>query len=96
MGSLHSTCRDPNKSFRKENMAGWHNRQEERILKLEDQLNLMNNAFLESQTLFLNLQEEFRRLNDMVSQHEAIIPKIPEEVGSSLRKVNSVLAEVDR
>ena len=77
-------------------MAGWHNRQEERILKLEDQLNLMNNAFLESQTLFLNLQEEFRRLNDMVSQHEAIIPKIPEEVGSSLRKVNSVLAEVDR
>ena len=32
----------------------------------------------------------------MVAQHEAIIPKIREEVGSSLRKVNSVLVEVDR
>ena len=27
---------------------------------------------------------------------QAIIPKIQEEVGSSLRKVNSVLVEVDR
>ena len=39
----------------KEMMTGWHNRQEERILSLEHQLNQVNNAFLESQTSFVIL-----------------------------------------
>ena len=73
-------------------MTGWHNKQEERILNLEHQLSQVNNAFLES---FMNLQEDFRRLDDMVSRHKAII-KNPRGRGSSLRKVNSVLAKVDR
>ena len=47
----------------KETMTGWHNRQEERILSLEHQLNLVNNALQESQISFVN-------------GHEAIIPKI--------------------
>ena len=51
----------------KETMTGWHNRQEERILSLELQLNQANNSFLESQTLFVKLQKDFRRLDDMVS-----------------------------
>ena len=32
----------------------------------------------------------------MVYQHEVIIPQIREEVGTLLRKVNSILAEVDK
>ena len=51
----------------KETMTGWHNRQEERILSLEHQLNLVNNAFQESQISYINLQENFKRLDDMVS-----------------------------
>ena len=56
----------------------------------------MNYAFQESQLSFAKLQEDFKRLNDMVARHEAIIPRIREEVGSSLHKVNSVPAKVDR
>ena len=70
----------------KETMTAWHNKQEGRFLGLEHQLSLMNNAF----------QEDLKKLDHMESQHEAIIPIIREEVQSSLRKVNSVLAEVDR
>ena len=36
------------------------------------------------------------KLIEMVSQHEIIIPKLREEVGTSIQRVNSVLAEVDR
>ena len=71
----------------KETMAAWHNKQEERIHSLEHQLSLMNNAFQESQLSFLKLQEDFKRLYDMVSRHEAIIPRIQEEAGLPLRKV---------
>ena len=60
----------------KETTTGWHNRQEERILILQHQFSQLNNAFLESQKSFVNLQKDFRRLDNMVSQHEAIIPKI--------------------
>ena len=82
-----SVCTD----ILKETMTAWHNKQEERINSLEHQLSLMNNAFQESQLSFVKLREYFKRPDDMVSQHEAIIPRIQEEVGSSLRKVNSVL-----
>ena len=35
-------------------------------------------------------------MDEMVSPHELVIPKLREEVGTTLMKVNSVLAEVDR
>ena len=60
------------------------------------QLSQVNNAFLESQTSFVKLPRDFRKLTNILSQHKAIIPKLREEVGSSLRKVNLVMAEVDR
>ena len=81
----------------KETMTGWHNKQKERIISLEYQLSQVNNVFLEeSQTLFVKLQRDFRRLDDTVSRHKAIIPKLQEEVGSTLHQVNWVMSEVDR
>ena len=44
----------------------------------------------------MKLQRDFRKLKDIVSQHESIIPKLWEEVGSTLHKVNLVMVEVDR
>ena len=57
---------------------------------------MMNNAFKESQLLFWRLQEDFKKLDEIVYRHEVIIPKLREEVGTSLCKVNSILAEVDK
>ena len=77
-------------------MTAWHNRQEERILGLEQQMSLMSNAIQGSQRSLVKLQENFRKLNDMVSWHEMIIPGIQEGVESSQQKVDSVLAEVNK
>ena len=77
-------------------MTAWHNRQEERILGLEQQMSLMSNAIQGSQQSLVKLQENFRKLNDMVSWHEMIIPGIQEGVESSQQKVDSVLAEVNK
>ena len=56
----------------------------------------MNNIRRELQHSFGRLQEDFLRLDEIVSQHEIIIPKLREEMSSSLHKVNSVMAELDR
>ena len=77
----------------KKSMTVWHNKQEERIHGLEHQLSLMNNAFQRISAFF---PEDFRRLDEMVSWHVVIIPRIRQEVGTSLRKVNTVLEEVER
>ena len=77
-------------------MTGWHNKQEDRIQGLEHQLHMMNNAYRESQLLFGKLQEDFKKLDEMVYGHEVIISKIQEEVGTSLRKVNCILGEVNK
>ena len=60
----------------KETMTVWHNKQQERIHSFEHQLSLKNNAFQESQLSFVKLQEDFKRINDMVARNEAIIPRI--------------------
>ena len=43
----------------KETMTAWHNRQEERILKLEQQLIQMNNAIQGSQQCLIKLKEDY-------------------------------------
>ena len=80
----------------KETMTGWHKKQEDRILGLEQQEHTLNNVCQKSQRSFGKLQEDFVKLDEMVSWHEIIIPKLREDVGTSIRKVNSVLAEVKR
>ena len=80
----------------KETMTVWHKRQEERIFGLEHQLSLMNKAIQGSQLSLMKLQEDFRKLDKMVSRHETIILGIQEGMESSLRKVDSVLEEVDK
>ena len=87
-----STCTDT----WKETMNGWHNKQEKMIQGLKHQLHMMNNAFKELQLSFGKLQEDFKKLDKIVYRHEVIIPKLREDVGTLLRKVNSILAEVDK
>ena len=59
-------------------------------------MNTTNNISRESQHSLRRLQEDFLRLDEKVSQHDIIIPKLREEVDLSILKVNSVMAEVDR
>ena len=77
-------------------MTARHNRQEERILNLEHQLSIMSNTIQGSQTSLVRLQAEFRRLDDMVTRHETVIPGLRAEVESSLQKVDSDLAKEKR
>ena len=55
----------------------------------------MTNTIQGSQTSFLGLQGEFRQIDDIVTQHETIIPRLRLEVESSSRRVNSVLSSVE-
>ena len=64
--------------------------QEERILGLEHQLFVTNNTIQGSQTSFLGFQSEFRRLDDMITRHETIVPELRVEVESYLWRVNTV------
>ena len=79
----------------KETMTTRHNNQEERILSLEHHLLGMNNTIQGSQTFFLGLQAKFRRLYDMVTRHETVIPGLHVEVESSLQRINSILTRVE-
>ena len=56
-------------------MISIHNNQEERILSLEHSLFVMNNTIQGSQTLFFGLQAEYRRTDEITTQHEALIPR---------------------
>ena len=73
---------------------GRHSNQEERIISLEHNLLTMTNTIQGSQTSLLGLQDEFRRINEMVNCHESIIPNLILEVESSSQRVNSVLSLV--
>ena len=76
-------------------MTSRHNNQEERNLGLEHNLLVMTNTIQGSQTSFLGLQAEFRRMDEIVMRHETIIPRLRLEVESSSRRVNSVLFSVE-
>ena len=89
--AIVSACAD----IWKETMTSRHNNQEERILGLEHNLLVMTNTIQGSQTSFLELQAELRRMDEMVTQHETIIPRLRLEVESSSRRVNSVLSSVE-
>ena len=75
-------------------MISRHNNQEERRLSLEHNLLVMTNTIQGSQTPFLGLQAEHKRMNEIITQHETIIPRLRLEVESSSRRVNSVLSSV--
>ena len=76
-------------------MISRHNNQEERILSLEHSLFVMNNTIQGSQTLFLGLQTEYRRMDEIITQHEAIIPRLRLKVETSSQRVNTVLSSVE-
>ena len=80
----------------KETMTAWQKKQGDKISGLEQQIHIMKGAFQESQQAIGRLQDDFFKLDEMVSRHELVIPKLREEVGTTLMKVNSVLAVVDR
>ena len=72
-----------------------HINQEERILSLEHNLLIMNNTIKGTQTSFLGLQAEFRRMDDMVNCHKTVVLRLRLEVESSSWRVNSVLSSVE-
>ena len=55
----------------------------------------MNKTIQESQTLFLGLQAEYRRIDEIITQHETIIPRLRLEVETPSRRVNTVLSSVE-
>ena len=76
-------------------MTSRHNNQDERILNLGHHLLVMNNTIQGSQTSFLGLQAEFRRMDDMVNCHKTVVLRLRLEVESSSWRVNSVLSSVE-
>ena len=76
-------------------MTSRHNNQEERILNLGYHLLVMNNTIQGSQTSFLGLQAEFRRMDEMVNRHETVVRRLHLKVESSSWRVNSVLSSVE-
>ena len=54
---------------------------------------VMNNTSQGSQTLFLGPQAEFRRMDEIITQHETMIPRLHLE--NSSQRVNSVLSSVE-
>ena len=55
----------------------------------------MTNTIQGSQTLFLGLQAEFKRMDEIVTQHETIILSLRLKVETSSQRVNSVLSSVE-
>ena len=76
-------------------MTTRHSNQEERIISLDHHLLVVNNTIKGSQTPFLGLQAEFRRLDEMGTWHETVVPRLRLEVEFSSRRVNSVLSSVE-
>ena len=56
---------------------------------------VVNNTIQGSQTLFLELQAEFRRIDEIITQHETIIPRLHLEVETSSQRVKSALSSVE-
>ena len=79
----------------KDTMMSRHNNQEERVLSLEHSLLVMYNTIQGSQTLFLGLQAEYRRMDEIITKHKAIIPRLHLKVETSSWRVNTVLTSVE-
>ena len=60
----------------KDTMMSRHNNQEERVLSLEHGLLAMNATIQGSQSLFLGLQAEYKRMDAIITQHEALILRL--------------------
>ena len=76
-------------------MISRHNNQKERILSLEHSLLVMNNTIQGFQTLFLGLQAGHRRIDEIITQNETIIPRLHLKVEMSSWRVNSVLFSIE-
>ena len=46
-------------------------------------------------TLFVGLKAEYRRMDEIITQHETLIPRLCLEVENSCSRVNSVLSSVE-
>ena len=77
-----SACSDTWKDM----MISRHNNQEERILSYGHSLLIMNNTIQGSHSLFLRLQAEYRRMDELITQHETIIPRLHLKVETSSRE----------
>ena len=55
----------------------------------------MNTAIQKNQSLTLEIQAEYRRINAIVTQHENLIPRFNHEVKISSQIVNTVLSSVE-
>ena len=55
----------------------------------------MNHTIQESQTLFYRLQAEYRRKDEIITQHEAIIPRLHLLVEILSLRVNTLLSSVE-
>ena len=58
----------------KKTMATWQKKQEEKIFGIEHKIICMNNSIRESQRVIRRLQDDVLQLDEMVSQHELVIP----------------------
>ena len=76
-------------------MTSQYKSQEERLLKLEHSLLVMNTAIQGSHSLFLGLQAKSRRIDAVITQHETLLPRLRHEVETSSRRVNTVLSSVE-
>ena len=72
-------------------MTSRYNNQKDRILSLKHSLLTMNTAIQGYQSLFLGLQAEYRRMDAIITQYEALIPRLGHEVETSSQRVNTVL-----
>ena len=77
--AIVSVCTD----MWKETMMSRHCNQEEKCLGLDHKFLIMTNTIQGTQSSFLGLQIEFRRMDEIVIQHETIIPRLRLEVESS-------------
>ena len=68
----------------------------DRLSKLEHNLSVMKTSMQTTQSLSLETQGEYRRINAKVIQHECIIPKLNHEVEVSLQRVNTVISSVEK
>ena len=76
-------------------MSSQYNCQNKRLLKLEYSLLAMNTSVQGSQSVFLGLQAECRRIHTIITQHKSLLPRLHHEVETSSQRVNTVLSLVE-
>ena len=77
-------------------MDSQHTSHEDRLLKLEHYVSVMNTAIQNTQSLNLGIQAEHRSIEAMVAQHKSIISRLSHEVENSSQKVNTVVSFVEQ